>query len=444
MDLFNNLSYEGKTLKDIIAKPLNSPLKGEIIIPPDKSVSHRGIIIGSLTCGKVKISNFSKGQDCISTLNIFKNLGLEVDFIDDKTLTINSKNGLKEYKGSLDCGNSGTSMRLLAGYLSGMDFNSRLIGDISLSKRPMRRVIEPLCQMGAFIASNEGKAPLDIKGTKKLNGITYFSKIASAQVKSSILLAGFNAVGETKVYEPFLSRNHTENMFKYFDADIKTGNDEKGFYSSIRNSFLSPKDIFVVGDISSAAFFMAAASIVKDSDIIIKNVGLNETRTGIIDVLFKMNADIEILDKKTVNNEDMGDIRVKYSPNLKGCEISGDIIPRLIDEIPIICVLAGFANGQTVIKDAQDLKNKESDRINCTASGLYKMGFDIKATEDGFIINGKKEIEGGCELDPNHDHRLAMSYYVASLASKKDSLIKDFSWVNTSFPEFLKLFGELN
>lgn len=429
---------------DIKVNGINSPLNGEITIPSDKSISHRAIILGSLTNGKIKISNFSKGKDPISTLEIFKNLGLEVSFVDDKTLIINSKNGLSAPSSPLDCGNSGTTMRLMTGLLSGQKFNSELFGDVSLSKRPMKRIIEPLTLMGAKIESNENKAPLKIKGSK-LNGITYESKIASAQVKSSILLAGFNSVGETKVIEPSLSRNHTEIMLQYFESDIKTGKIEDKFYTAIRSSFLIPKDIYIPGDISSAAFFMAAAAITKNSDIIIKNVGLNETRTGIIDVMKNMNVDFEILDEKKVNGEKIGDVRVKYSPDLKGTIIEGDIIPRLIDEIPVICVLASFAKGKTIIKDASDLKNKESDRIKCTADELKKMGFNIEATDDGFIIEGNNQaqIEGNVELNTYNDHRLAMSFYVAGLNAKSECLIKDFIWVNTSFPEFLGLFNKL-
>ena len=429
---------------DIKVNGINSPLNGEITIPSDKSISHRAIILGSLTNGKIKISNFSKGKDPISTLEIFKNLGLEVSFVDDKTLIINSKNGLSAPSSPLDCGNSGTTMRLMTGLLSGQKFNSELFGDVSLSKRPMKRIIEPLTLMGAKIESNENRAPLKIKGSK-LNGITYESKIASAQVKSSILLAGFNSIGETKVIEPSLSRNHTEIMLQYFESDIKTGKIEDKFYTAIRSSFLIPKDIYIPGDISSAAFFMAAAAITKNSGIIIKNVGLNETRTGIIDVMKNMNVDFEILDEKKVNGEKIGDVRVKYSPDLKGTIIEGDIIPRLIDEIPVICVLAGFAEGKTIIKDASDLKNKESDRIKCTADELKKMGFNIEATDDGFIIEGNNQaqIEGNVELNTYNDHRLAMSFYVAGLNAKSECLIKDFIWVNTSFPEFLGLFNKL-
>ena len=431
-------------MNNLKVNPLIGPLTGEITIPSDKSISHRSIIIGALTNGKVKISNFSSCADCHSTLNIFKNLGLDVDFIDDKTLIINSKQGLIKPDCPLDCGNSGTSMRLIAGILSGQKFNSELIGDISLSKRPMKRIIEPLSLMGARIESDENKAPLKIKGSK-LTGISYESKIASAQVKSSILLAGLFASGETTVIEPYLSRNHSELMLEYFDSDIKAYNSDNKFYTKIRSSFLMPKDLFIPGDISSSAFFLVASSIVKGSDVIIKNVGLNPTRTGIIDVMKQMNADIEILDYKVVNNEPIGDIRVKYSPDLKGIEIKGEIIPRLIDEIPVIVVLALCADGKTVIKDASDLKNKESDRINSLCFELNKTGADIIPTDDGFIINsnGKKQLKGGAELNCYHDHRLIMSFYVARKKKKNANIINDFNWVNTSFPEFLELFGML-
>ena len=431
-------------MNNLKVNPLIGPLTGEITIPSDKSISHRRIIIGALTHGEVNLSNFSSCADCHFTLNIFKNLGLDVDFIDDKTLIINSKQGLIKPDCPLDCGNSGTSMRLIAGILSGQKFNSELIGDISLSKRPMKRIIEPLSLMGAKIESDENKAPLKIKGSK-LTGISYESKIASAQVKSSILLAGLFASGETTVIEPYLSRNHSELMLEYFDSDIKAYNSDNKFYTKIRSSFLMPKDLFIPGDISSSAFFLVASSIVKGSDVIIKNVGLNPTRTGIIDVMKQMNADIEILDYRVVNNEPIGDIRVKYSPDLKGIEIKGEIIPRLIDEIPVIVVLALCADGKTVIKDASDLKNKESDRINSLCFELNKTGADIIPTDDGFIINsnGKKQLKGGAELNCYHDHRLIMSFYVASLVSKNANIINDFNWVNTSFPEFLELFGML-
>ena len=431
-------------LNDIICKKINNGLKGEITIPPDKSISHRSLIFGAQTGGKIKISNFSFGADCRATLEIIKALGCEVNFIDDRTLILNSPKEFCTPSKVLDCGNSGTSMRLLAGMLAAQNFKSTLIGDESLSKRPMKRVIEPLSLMGAKIKSNNFKAPLEIEGAK-LNPIEYFSPIASAQVKSCILLAGLNTNGITTVYEKTLSRDHSERMFKYLEAQIETGQDKNGFYTKIQKSKLVPKDIEIAGDISSAAFFMVMAAIVPDSEIIIKSVGLNPTRTGILDVFDKMNVNYEILDKKIISNEEVGDIKVCYSPDMIGCEISGEIIPRLIDELPIIAVLAARAKGQTIVKDAQDLRNKESDRISALSEGLKKIGVEIEEKQDGFIINGnKKDLIGNCELETHLDHRLAMSFFVAGLVCKNEIKIKNFNWINTSFPEFLNLFNKIS
>ena len=431
-------------LNDIICKKINNGLKGEITIPPDKSISHRSLIFGAQTGGKIKISNFSFGADCRATLEIIKALGCEVNFIDERTLILNSPKEFCTPSKVLDCGNSGTSMRLLAGMLAAQNFKSTLIGDESLSKRPMKRVIEPLSLMGAKIKSNNFKAPLEIEGAK-LNPIEYFSPIASAQVKSCILLAGLNTNGITTVYEKTLSRDHSERMFKYLEAQIETGQDKNGFYTKIQKSKLVPKDIKIAGDISSAAFFMVMAAIVPDSEIIIKSVGLNPTRTGILDVFDKMNVNYEILDKKIISNEEVGDIKVCYSPDMIGCEISGEIIPRLIDELPIIAVLAARAKGQTIVKDAQDLRNKESDRISALSEGLKKIGVEIEEKQDGFIIKGnKKDLVGNCELETHLDHRLAMSFFVAGLVCKNDVKIKDFNWINTSFPEFLNLFNKIS
>ena len=431
-------------LNDIICKKINNGLKGEITIPPDKSISHRSLIFGAQTGGKIKISNFSFGADCRATLEIIKALGCEVNFIDERTLILNSPKEFCTPSKVLDCGNSGTSMRLLAGMLAAQNFKSTLIGDESLSKRPMKRVIEPLSLMGAKIKSNNFKAPLEIEGAK-LNPIEYFSPIASAQVKSCILLAGLNTNGITTVYEKTLSRDHSERMFKYLEAQIETGQDKNGFYTKIQKSKLVPKDIKIAGDISSAAFFMVMAAIVPDSEIIIKSVGLNPTRTGILDVFDKMNVNYEILDKKIISNEEVGDIKVCYSPDMIGCEISGEIIPRLIDELPIIAVLAARAKGQTIVKDAQDLRNKESDRISALSEGLKKIGVEIEEKQDGFIINGnKKDLIGNCELETHLDHRLAMSFFVAGLVCKNEIKIKNFNWINTSFPEFLNLFNKIS
>lgn len=418
---------------NIVSEKIKNGLNGEIVIPSDKSISHRAIMFSSLAEGESLITNFSKGADCHSTLKVFKSLGIESIFKDETTVLIKSNGGLVAPNGELYCGNSGTTMRLMSGILAGKPFESILTGDESLSKRPMKRVIEPLRLMGAEISSNENKSPLVIKG-RNLTGIEYKSPLASAQVKSCILLAGLDAEGTTTVVEPYLSRNHTEKMLEYLGAEITC----EQTTASVKKSKLVSKPIVISGDISSATFFIVAALIVPNSDIIIKNVGLNPTRTGILDVCKMMGADIEILNKALVSNEEVGDIRVKTS-DLHACEISGDIIPRLIDELPAIAVLATQAEGITVVKDAQDLRNKESDRIKSTVCELKKVGAKIEETLDGFVIEGKSTLSGDVEIETYHDHRLAMSMYVAGMVCEKQILIKDFEWVDISFPEFLEL-----
>ena len=423
---------------------LDRHLHGEITIPADKSISHRAVMFSSLAKGTSIIRNFSDGQDPLTTLKIFNQLGIESD-IKENEIIIKSTGKLKQNNLPLDCGNSGTTMRLVTGILAGQKFNSVLIGDESLSKRPMKRIIEPLTQMGAIIEANEYKAPLKITG-QDLHAIDYTSQIASAQVKSCILLAGLGVGvnniegrnGITSVTEPYLSRNHTELMLKHMGANITT----KGTKVSIQKSELAPIEIDICGDISSAAYFIVAALIVPNSKIILKNVGLNPTRTGILDVAQKMGANIKILDKKEVYGENVGDIQIEYS-ELNGCEISSEIIPRLIDEIPIIAVLATQAKGQTIIKDAQDLRNKESDRITAVVTELKKLGANIDETPDGMIIRGKCNLLGDTEVETYHDHRLAMSLYVAGLICEKEILINGFEWVNISFPTFEELFNKL-
>ena len=423
-------------MQKIIHKITNG-LKGSVTIPADKSISHRAVMFASIANGKSVIKNFSKGQDPLSSLNVCRALGIDAEFQND-LLIINSNGKLSSPSSPLDCGNSGTTMRLMAGILAGQKFTSTLIGDESLSKRPMKRVIEPLSLMGAEIKSNDFKAPLNICG-KNLHAIDYVSKLASAQVKSCILLAGLNADGKTSFTEPYISRNHTEKLFKYLGADIFVNNNSV----TIRPSVMQAKDIDIVGDISSAAFFITAGLIVKGSDFIIKNVGLNETRSGIIDVVKRMGGDIEILNQHTTAGEEVGDIRVRYSENLKGCTIEGSDIPRLIDELPVIAVLASQADGETVVKDAGDLRNKESDRIKCLTEELTKLGVDILEKEDGFIVRGKSKITGGCETESYHDHRLAMSFYIAGLISEKEIAVNGFEWTKISFPEFEELFSKL-
>ncbi len=424
-------------------------LTGEITIPADKSISHRAVMFSAIANGECIVKNFSSGADCHSTLNLFKQLGVNIQFIDDKTLKISSTGKLNPQKNALSpqgegvvccCGNSGTTMRLVSGILAGQNFDSVLIGDESLSKRPMKRIIEPLTLMGANIKSVDDRAPLTIHGSK-LHGIEYSSALSSAQVKSCILLAGLNAEGKTTYIEPNISRNHTELLLNYLGAEIIS----EGNKTIIHPCELTAKNIDIVGDISSAAFFIVAGIIVEGSDFIIKNVGINPTRTGILDIAKRMNANIEILNKRTISGELCADIRVQYSENLKGCEISGEDIPRLIDELPVIAVLASQADGETVVRDAGDLRNKEADRITCLTKELRKIGVDIEELEDGFIVRGQKNkaLEGDSELEVYHDHRLAMSFYVAGLVCEKEIAINEFEWTNISFPEFEELITKL-
>lgn len=413
-------------------------LNGDITITPDKSVSHRAIMLSSISQGISIVTNFLNSADCLSTINIFKQLGINIEFINEKTLKIQGGDLLAPNT-PLDAGNSGTTMRLVSGILSGQDFESILIGDESLSKRPMKRIIEPLRLMGADISSMDGKAPLYIKGGK-MHGIEYLSPISSAQVKSAVLLAGLKAEGKTEYKEIYPSRNHTELMLKYLGADIET----QDLKTIIKPSQLYSKDIEVIGDISSAAFFIVAGLIVEGSDITIKNVGLNPTRTGIVDVVQRMNGNVEIFNTREVAGELCGDIRVRYTEDLKGCEISGADIPRLIDELPILAVLASKAEGETVVRNAEDLRNKESDRITCLVKELQKIGVDIFEQKDGFIVYGKKGLlQGNAELKTYQDHRLAMSFYVAGLICEKEIAINGFEWIDISFPEFEKLMKAL-
>ena len=412
-------------------------LQGTIETPADKSISHRAVMFASLAKGKTLIKNFSSGADPHSTLGIFNKLGIEHKFFDEKTLEIYSEGNLKMPSAELDCGNSGTTMRLMSGVLAGQNFDSILVGDASLSKRPMKRVIEPISLMGGQVEAVDGHAPLKIIGTK-LQGIDYVSKLASAQVKSCVLLAGLFADGVTSFTEPAISRNHTELMLKYLGADLSVD----GKKVSVSRSELSAKEIEICGDISSAAFFIVAGLIVPNSDIILKNVGLNPTRAGILEVVQKMGGNVEILDEREVAGELVGDIRIRYS-ELKGCEIGGEIIPRLIDELPVIAVLATQAQGQTIVRDAGDLRNKEADRISALVCELRKIGVEIEELSDGFVVNGKQKIQGDAEVEVYHDHRLAMSFYVAGLVAEKEIRINEFQWVDISFPEFLSLFERL-
>lgn len=414
-------------------------LKGEIEVPPDKSLSHRAVMLGALCKGKIKIKNYSQGEDCQNTLKIFKELGAKIDFENEKNFSLECKE-LSNPQKPLYVGNSGTTIRLLSGILVGQNFESILEGDESLSKRPMKRIIEPLKLMGANISSknNDFKAPLIIKKSL-LNGINYVSPIASAQVKSCLLFAGLFAKGKTTITEPFQSRDHSERMLKYLGANIEINGLEIG----ITPSALYPSDLIIPGDISSAAFFLVAAAIVPNAEITIKNVGINSTRTGIIDVMKKMGVNIQILNSRIICNEEIADIKVSYSENLKGITIQGNLIPRLIDELPVITILASQAVGKTIVKDAWDLRNKESDRIKAVCCEFSKLGMCIQEKDDGFEIEGKTKLKGDKIIETYNDHRLAMSAYIAGLICEKPLIINDFQWVNTSFPEFVQTIEKL-
>lgn len=416
-------------------------LSGEITVPGDKSISHRSIMLGSLAKGTTEVNGFLQGADCLSTIECFRKMGVEITNKGDGTVIICGRGlrGLLPPDDTLDVGNSGTTTRLMSGILAAQGFSSRINGDASIQKRPMKRIITPLAMMGADIKSETGNdcAPLVING-RLLKGINYASPVASAQVKSAILFAGLYAEGTTTVTEPALSRNHTELMFKEFGVDIKA---EGKVVTVVPARELFARKINVPGDISSAAYFMVAAAITPNSCVTVKNVGINPTRDGIIRVMKMMGADIEV-EKTTADiGEPTADITVKAS-ELKGCVIEGDIIPTLIDEIPAIAVLACFAEGETIIRDARELKVKESNRIDVMVSNLFAMGADIEATDDGMIIKGGKSLHGAV-IDSKLDHRIAMSFTVAALNADGETDISGAECVDISYPDFYGDLGKL-
>ena len=415
-------------------------LKGEIKVPGDKSISHRGVMFGAISEGLTELTGFLDGADCRSTIACFKAMGIDITQEADHVL-IHGKglHGLQQPAHMLDVGNSGTTTRLISGILAGQDFISSLNGDESIQKRPMGRIITPLSQMGAHIKSikDNGCAPLEIGGVP-LKAIHYDSPVASAQVKSCVLLAGLYADGITSVTEPVISRNHTELMLSGFGASIKVD----GLTASITgNPNLHGQKIEVPGDISSAAYFIAAGLICDNSDLLIKNVNTNPTRAGIIKVAQDMGGNIELLNERIVSGEPVADIHVTTS-NLHGCEISGDIIPALIDELPVIAVMAACASGTTVIKDAAELKVKESDRILTVTENLSNMGCDITATEDGMIINGGKELHGTI-VNTYKDHRIAMSFAIAGLVASGGTTFDDESCCVISYPNFFETLSSI-
>jgi len=415
-----------------------SGLKGHLEVPGDKSISHRAVMLSALSKGTCTVNNFLFSEDCIRTVECFREMGIEISsFPEKKQLAISGKGlcGLKEPKDILYVGNSGTTIRLLLGILAGQPFQTMITGDESIKKRPMKRVAEPLRRMGASITGRDdgNYAPLEVKGGR-LYPIEYRLPVASAQVKSAIMLASLFAEGTTKVIEPMPSRDHTERIFRHFGIPISKDNNE---ICVQKIEEFGAADVDVPGDISSAAFFIVAGLIAPGSELAIKNVGLNPTRTGIIDALRSMGANIEIGNERLISEEPRGDVTVR-SGELKGTTIGGDLIPKLIDELPVIAVAATQAKGKTVIKDASELRVKESDRIAAVCSMLKKMGAKAKETPDGMIIEGPCLLKG-TEIESLGDHRIAMSAAIAGLAARDEMIIENSECIDTSFPGFKEL-----
>lgn len=409
-------------------------LRGTVTIPGDKSISHRAVMFGAISEGITEISNFLQGEDCLSTIGCFRKMGIAIDNTGDRVVVRGKGlHGLLAPGSSLDAGNSGTTVRLISGILAGQPFAASLTGDASIRKRPMKRILAPLLQMNANVSSIKGNdcAPLAFLPAN-LKGISYHSPMASAQVKSCILLAGLYAQGTTFVTEPALSRNHTELMLSAFGAEIKAMGNRVSILPEPR---LTGQKIEVPGDISSAAYFIAAGLLVKDSEILLKNVGINPTRDGLLKVAAAMGAKIQKLDERVMSNEKVCDLLVT-SGGLHGTTIEGGLIPALIDEIPMVAVMAAFAAGTTVIKDAAELKVKESDRIATVTDNLRRMGADVMPTEDGMVINGNRDILHGADFDSYMDHRIAMAFSVAALALPSPSTMKNENCVTISYPKF--------
>lgn len=417
------------------------PLHGELTVPGDKSISHRSVMFGAISEGITEVTHFLKSADCLSTISCFRKMGITIEE-EAQTLLIHGKglHGLSAPTEVLDTGNSGTTTRLISGILAGQSFESHLIGDASIRKRPMGRIMKPLQAMGADIASDRGNdcAPLTIKG-HPLKAIHYDSPVASAQVKSCVLLAGLYADGPVSVTEPALSRNHTELMLSSFGASVTSFGTTA---TILPDPHLVGQKVSVPGDISSAAYFICAALMVPGSEVLIRNVGINPTRDGILRVVRAMGADIEYRNIREQAGEKTADLLVRYTKDLHGTVIEGDLIPTLIDEIPVIAVLAATADGETVIRDAKELRVKESDRLTIMVDSLSAMGCDIEGTPDGMIIRGGRPMRGA-QIDSHLDHRIAMSFAVASLVAEGTTAIQNAECVNISYPEFYRDFASL-
>jgi len=423
---------------DFLLQP-GGRVRGELRVPGDKSISHRVVMLGSLAHGTTRVRGFLEGEDALATVAAFRAMGVAIAGPEQGALEITGvgADGLQPPPGVLDMGNSGTSMRLLAGILAGRPFDSCLTGDASLRRRPMGRVIEPLARMGAALeAGPDGCPPLRIRGGRKLRGIHYALPVASAQVKSCVLLAGLDAAGRTTVVEPAPTRDHTERLLRGFGCPAQS---RDGVISVAGGSTLRATAIEVPGDISSAAFFLVAASIAPGSELLLRHVGINPTRTGVLTILALMGADIEVLAEREVGGEPVADIRVRHAP-LRGIDIPPEQVPLAIDEFPALFVAAACARGRTVLRGARELRVKESDRIAVMAQGLATLGIACEVLEDGIVIEGGEM--GGGAVQTHHDHRIAMSFAVAALRAREQIRVRDCAHVSTSFPGFAALAAE--
>jgi len=414
-------------------------LRGKVRIPGDKSISHRALMMGSIAEGNTNISGLLEGEDTLATLKAFQKMGVDVEHHGENEITVHGMglHGLKAPDGPLYLGNSGTSVRLLSGLLAGLSFDSELLGDESLTRRPMLRITNPLQQMGADITCSEaGTLPLHIHGGRQLSGICYEMPVASAQLKSAILLAGLYASGRTCVIEPAMTRDHTERMLEYFGVEVLRNTNK----ICVKGNILKGRDIQIPADISSATFFMLAATIVDGSNLLMENISVNKTRSAVIDILSQMGAKISLENKREACGEAVADIRVKSS-QLVGIEIPIDLVPIAIDEFPVILVIAAFAKGRTILAGATELRVKESDRIQAMENGLKELGIELEAREDGMVVEGGHPTGG--VVDSYGDHRIAMAFSMAGLASSGPIVIKDCTNVNTSFPGFVDLLKDL-
>jgi 3-phosphoshikimate 1-carboxyvinyltransferase len=414
-------------------------IQGRVSVPGDKSISHRALLLGALAAGSSEITGFLPAEDCQATLACIRELGIEVEIHDETTLTVHGRGleGLRAPDAALNCARSGTTMRLMAGILAGQPFVSTLTGDPQLLRRPMRRIVEPLRRMGADIEDTEGRAPLTIRSAS-LHGEVHTLTIASAQVKSAILLAGLYAEGTTAVHQPGPARDHTERMLAAMGADIKTS----GLSVELsRTPALSPLSLRVPGDVSSAAFLMIAAALVPGSELTLEGVGTNPTRDGLLEVLRDMGAHINLYNKRESGSEPVADITVRSS-ELHGVEVSGDVVVRMIDEFPALAVAATQAHGTTTVRDAAELRVKETDRIATVAGELRAMGAQIEPRQDGFVITGPTRLRGAA-VDSHGDHRLAMAMAVAGLIATGKTVVKDADCINDSFPGFENLLAKI-